>query len=275
MPDSTVTPWHTGLDPETLTHATGKGWNTLEPAAAATEAVKAHFAAQKLMGHPAEQLVVMPKDAADPNYQTAYDRIIGIGAPKTPDEYKFDGVKFKDGTDIGGKDADFVRSLASKYKLSVPQAREMASAFAAHSDAGSAEEATQTETTKGANNVTLRRHWNTDYDMKTFTASKAAEMAGLPVSLIAAISTLPEADHIKAMDALYSLGTQLNEAVLLRGGVAPRDPTAGMSQEQATQRMEALKNDRSWRTRYLASDAAAVEEFDKLTRIMVGAPARR
>ncbi len=265
--ENTPPAWHAGLAPEELAHATTKGWDKLDAGLAAAAAAKAHFGVEKFMGVPPENVIVAPKDVNDPGYQSAYDRIVGLGAPKDAAEYKFDGLT------IGDKDAEFVRNLAFTNKLSAPQARNLAAEFLRHAAAGTANDEQQVEITKGANNVALRQHWNTDYDMKNFAVSKVAEALGLPPEVVASFSTLPTPAHVKTMDALFSLSNQLNEAVMLRGGVQPRDPTAGMSPDQAQARYNTLKEDKGWVTRYLANDAAAVAEFTKLHEIMY--PPRR
>ncbi len=127
--------WFETLDAETLAHATAKGWNVPDAAAAAAAAVKAHHGAEKLIGHPADQVLKLPKDAADPSYQSVYDRVVGMSTPKDPAEYKFDGVKFKDGTDLAEEDRTFVRKMATKYKLPTTVAAGIAADLAARADA--------------------------------------------------------------------------------------------------------------------------------------------
>src|ERR1700723_3163406 len=101
--------WFETLDAEHLEHATAKGWNKPLTPEIATGIVQAHRAAEKLIGTDPSLLLKLPKDATDPNYQSAYDRIVGMSVPKTPDEYKFDGIRFKNGSEFDADDQQFIR----------------------------------------------------------------------------------------------------------------------------------------------------------------------
>lgn len=275
MAEGDVTPtWYGGLDQELQAQVTAKGLDKLEPGAAAAQALTMYHAAQKMIGVPPEQLLRVPKDAADPAYNDVYNRIVGMNMPKDPTEYKFDGIKFRDGTDLDETDATFVRDIAVKYKLPVNTARGIAADLAARADTMADGETNSSAATKGANEVALRRHWGTEYEVRTYHADRGATAAGMPASVMEYIKSLPEAEHVPAMEALYKIGNSLREADVLRGGGnTPRDPTQGMSPTEATAKLTELKQDSNWVNKMLAGDTEANEMFQKLTRIMVGAPA--
>jgi len=254
------------------THITGRGWDKLDPAAAAVEAAKSHAAAQKLIGVPPESVVKLPKDATDPSYQGILDRVLGMSTPKTPEEYTFDGIKFKDGRDLDEDNVKFMREVAAKYKLPISAARGIAADLAAKVEDTGQNDAAAIETTKAANQVALRTAWGGTYDQNAFSATRAAEGVGFTPEVLAAMATLPAEKYVANMNALLKLSSQLNEATILRGGAPVRDPTAGFSADQARARLDQLKEDRVWGQKFLAGDADATAEFQKLTRIMVGAP---
>lgn len=260
--------WYSSLDADTQTHLTGKGWDKLEPAAAAAEAVKAHYAAQRMIGVPPDQLIRMPKDAADPNYQSVYDRVAALSVPADPKGYTFENVKFADGTSLGDEDAEFVRGIAAKYKLPVHAAQGIAADLAARSEQAEASEAATRETTRSANNAFLRASYGADYDVKVFSATNAVEAAGLPKEVLEVISNLPAAQYKTAIDAFVALGQRMGEAALLRGAGAMPDPTRGMTADMALERVNALRDDRAWVQKYLAGDVAARDEFTKLNTII-------
>ena len=77
--------WFEGLDAETLAHAEAKGWKDPDAGKVAAAAIRAHAGAEKLIGHPADQVLKLPKDAADPAFQAVYDRVAGMATPAKPE----------------------------------------------------------------------------------------------------------------------------------------------------------------------------------------------
>lgn len=264
------TPWFEALDPETKAHATTKGWAVPDPAIAAAAAIKAHYGAEKFVGHPADQLLKLPKDAADPSYADVYKRVVDMSMPKDPSEYKFDEVKFRDGTPLGDDEAAFVRSVAVKYGIPIVAAKGLAAELAARADTYEEASTRSAVTTRDANVAGLRSREGANFDTFAGAVIRAAEVVGLPKSVLEHINGLPQAEYQASMDALHRLGTQMNEAAILRGGGGRQfDPTVGMSAVEARTELERLQADPAWRTKFVAQDATAVDTWQKLTRIMV------
>lgn len=264
--------WFEELDAELAAHAATKGWNKPASELDLGAMVKAHFNAEKMIGVPADQLIRVPKDANDPNYASIYDRIVGMGAPKDAAAYDLSEVRFKDGSPIDEADANFVRGIAAELKLPVHAARVIAAKFADRASATLAEQAAGTETRKAANHAAIRSLWGTEHDQKAFSAQRAAEAVGFPADVISHMVELPAEKYIASMEALVKLGQQMNEAAMLRGGRGAADPTASMTADQARDRIEELKTDQRWLAQFGAGDVEAHRLFDKLTRIMAGAP---
>ncbi len=256
--------WFETLDADTQAHATAKGWTkAADITAAFAEAAKAHQAAEKLIGRPADQLLPLPKDAADPSFQAAYDRIVGMVPPKMPEDYKFEGI------DLPEPDQKRVRDLAVKHKLPPAVALDFAADLASRATAATAEAVAAAETTKAANAAHLRMAYGADHDLKLFSASRAVEAAGLPPSILAHIATLPAEDYRKGMDALVALGQRMSERPMHQGtGMPMVDPTAGLTPEQAEARLSQFATDPSLRAKYIANDSATRDEWVKLTRIV-------
>lgn len=255
--------WFETLDPETLAHAATKGWNIPDAAAAAAAAVKAHFGAEKLIGHPADQVLKLPKDATDPTFQGAYDRIVGMVTPKTPEEYKFDGVTLPE-ADLAG-----VRAFAVKHKLPIAVALDYAADLAGRARTAVETAAATAETTKAANVAHLRAAYGPDHDFKLFGAQRAVEAAGLPASILEHIMTLPAEEYRKGMDALVALGQKMNEVPMHRGTGAPLvDPTLGLTPEVARARLKEYTTDAGLRAKYMAGDTETLTNWTKLTAIV-------
>ena len=258
-------PWYSTLDADVQAHVVNRGLDKMTPVEAAAASAKAHFAAQKLIGRPPEDVIVVPKDATDPGYQAIYDRVVGMGLPAKAEDYKFPAT-------VAEADQAFVREIAVKYKLPEAAAQGLAADLRERGEKSTVESTAAAETTKAANQVALRTAWGGQYDQNAFSATRAAEGIGFSPEVLASMASLPAEKYVANMNALLKLSQQLNEATILRGGAPVRDPTAGLSQEQALQRLADLKNDRAWGQKFLAGDADTNAEFQKLTRIAVGMP---
>jgi hypothetical protein len=272
-PTPAPTTWFSTLSPELQAHITTKGWDKDDIQTAATKAIHSHHAAERLIGAPADQLLRLPKDATDPAYKAAYDRIVGMALPKDASEYKFDDVKFKDGTMLDEEDAAFVRNLATELKLTPEAARGVAQALAKRAEDFEAQAAGTGNLTKEANAAALRATWGAEFDNRSFAAMRSLEAVGFTKGMLEYMATLPQAEYIANMNAAVGLGQKMGEAAMLRGagGNINTDPTVGMTAPQAVERFEMLKADPAWSKKFMAGDAEAHSEWRKLTTIMASA----
>lgn len=254
--------WYDTLDADVKAHITNRGLDKMDAATAAAASAKAHFDAQKIIGHPPDQVVKLPKDATDPTFSGIYDRIVGMATPKTAEEYVIDGPE-----------AAFVKELALKHKLPLDAARGLAQGLVARTAATAAEHANTAEVTKSANQVALRTAWGGEYDQKAFSATRVVEAIGFTPEVLSAMAALPATEYVKNMNALASLSSQLNEAAILRGGNPVRNPDAGLDSGGAQAQLDALKQDRAWSQKYLAGDVEANNRFVQLTSIIARARA--
>lgn len=260
--------WFEGLDAPLLEHVTAKGWN--KPAGEVISALAvAHHEAQKFIGSDPASLIRLPKDATDPSYQGLYDKVVSLAVPPDPNGYKFDDVRFKDGTAIREEDAAFFRDVAAKNKMTPAQARNLAAAWAERRDNEAAGSAGNALAAKQANDTALRVRWSSDYDQKAFSASKAIDALqamGVKVSL----DGLDTAGYIAAHDGLVALGAQLNEATIHRGGGIVSNPTNGMTPEAARARFDELKQNREWVGKALTTGTDENTLYQNLLKVMAG-----
>ncbi|MGH3511451.1 MAG: hypothetical protein ACRDRB_04155 [Pseudonocardiaceae bacterium] len=260
--------WHSTLDADHQAHITSRGWEKLDPAAAAAEAVKAHLSATKLIGVPETQLLRLPKDAQDPSYQGVLDRVLGMATPKTAEEYSFDGIKSKLGADLTTDELAFVRGIASELKLTTGQARIVAAKLVDRTEGAATQQAEGSAGRLASNIEALRQAWNTEYDQKVFSAQSAGEQVGFTPEVFKYMGSLPTQEYIKNMNALVFLGAQMTEASLHRGGRQPEDLSAGMNPQQASAELDRLKGDPAWGKKFLEGDAATLLQFDRLNARM-------
>lgn len=253
--------WFDGLDAETLAHAESKGWKDADAGKVAVAAIRAHAGAEKLIGHPADQVLKLPKDATDPAFQAVLDRVNGMVTPTKPEDYVFgDGTK--------EEDAAFVRQIAVEQKLTLPAARAFAAGLAAREANVSATANANIETTKAANRAFIMQSWGADFDRKSYSATNAATAAGLPATILTHLATLPQAEYLAGMNSLVALGEKMGEAAMLRGGAAPtHDPSVGMTPPEAQAWLDNRPTDKTWATKFFAGDTETVTYWNKMASI--------
>jgi len=266
-----TTNWYEALDDIHRGHVTAKGWHNLQPDEAARAIATSHRELQseftRKLGVPADQIVRWPATAEDPAWADVHKR---LGVPEKPEDYKIEGLAFKDGSAPDDKFIGHMRALAHELKLPAGAAQALAARVMALADedrgAAGAADATQ----RGANEAELRRNWGPQHDYYRFQASRAAQLLGVPDEVMKAMEARPSADYLRFMDQLRGFAGKMGEAELLRGERGDNSRT--LTREEAIARRDELMRDTGFTQRYLAGDVQAVREMENLARIMVGPP---
>lgn len=262
--------WYEALDAGGQEQVTAKGWN--KPAADVIgDLFKSYSGAQSLIGSDPAAVVKLPKDASDPSYSGIYDRVVGMALPKSADEYKFDGINFKDGSGFADTDAAFIRDTSVKHKLTPAQSRGLAADLAAYMDASVDADTSANATAKAANDTALRTAWAADYDRHAAGAASvldALKAKGINVTL----DGLDPTAHVAQMNALFQLSQELREMPLLQGSSAGNPAQGGsMTREQATARYEQVRTDTAWIAKALGEPASnEAKELHNLQAYMSG-----
>lgn len=264
---TTTPPWFSTFDDDQRGYIVNRGLDKLDPTAALQATIKAHREAEGKLGIPADQVLRLPKDAADPAMAEVWKR---LGAPETKEGYTFDNVKFKDGTPLDAEDAAFVRDLAADLRLPVSHALKIAQKFAERADSLAEQAAAQQSAANGAEEALLRQNWGTKYDVNLYLARKAVETLGLPPEMFDAIKS--QAGYTKAMDAFKTLGERMGEAAFLGNGNDRIPGADSLTRDQAVARKNLLMGDMEFGKRWVNGDAAAVEEMANLDRIITMRP---
>jgi hypothetical protein len=261
---SEVPPWYSTYDDDQRGYIVNRGLDKLDQNAALQATIKAHREAEGKLGIPADQVLRLPKDPADPAMGDVWKR---LGAPETKEGYTFDAVKFKDGSALEPEDQAFVRDLAAELRLPVAHAQKIAERFAARTEAMLEAESVASRTAAGAEEAILRQNWGTTYDVNLFHATKAVEALGLPKEMFDVIKG--QVGYAKAMDTFKTLGQRMGEAAFLGGDGQSRIPGADtLSRDQALDRKAMLMKDQDFGKRWVNGDAAAVKEMADLDRIL-------
>lgn len=215
--------WHDALPEPVKAHITNRGHNTEDAATAAVKLAEAHYAAQRLIGVPAEQIVRLPKDAKDPAYAEAYKRVASLGAPKSAEEYAFEGVP--------EAAADRARALAFKLGLPTHQATDLAAELVAADALAEAKTKAEKDVNLAASQATLRAAWGANYDLNLFKANRVVEALGWDKDTVDKMQATIGGNAL--LNGLLNLSGKMDEAVILRGSGGG---TPTMTRDQAVER---------------------------------------
>lgn len=254
-------PWFDGAPPEIVAHLQTHGWDKKSEKEAALAAAQSHFAAQKIIGVPADQLVRIPKDANDADgWSKVYEK---LGVPK---EYKIEGVKFKDGTPLDQETTDFVVGLAKDMHLTQNAALDLAQRIAKSMDAAEEAEIAETTAKKQADTDALKKDWGANWDANLFVAQRAAQSLGVTAEQLEAAQNM--LGYGKVMEMFRGLAAKLGEDKLIMNGGNGGNVT--MTPAMANQRKAELLSDPAWSQRYTNGGKKELAEMMALNTIIVG-----
>lgn len=237
------TQWWSGLDDVHKGHVQSKGWDKLDPAAAAIAAAQAHREAQQYVGAPASELLRMPKPDDAAGTAAFWQK---LGAPADKAGYKLDDVKFTDGSPL---DPSFVEAMVTAAaELHMPAEmfqRFMASSVKIMENDEKAEVATTTATMQ-AEHAKLAENWGAQADVNKFVAGRAIAALNVPIEAVNALEK--SVGYAATMEMFRDLGVRLGEAKFISGASGGDNV---MSREQAIARRAELMADRSWGARWI------------------------
>lgn len=243
-PAPAASDWTAGLPDDSRAFAQTKGWRSPAEMLASYRSLEGLLGGEKL---PA------PRDEADAE---GYDRIYrALGRPEAPDGY---GLAAPEGTDPAF--AEEASRWFHEAGLSAKQGQALAERWSAHVGAAAQAEAEAFQARSGAELGEIRRAWGDRFDANIETGRRAAAQFGLSGQDIAgleqALGTRRMLETLRKIGA--GLGEHSFEAGDTRGGGFRLTPDA------ARARTAALKADKGWSARYLAGDADARAEMDRL-----------
>lgn len=256
-------PWYEGADPALIGHLQTKGWHEKTPAEAALLAITAHREAEKFIGHPADQVLKLPKDASDAEGWKAVWAKLGV--PADAKDYDFAAVKFADGTEPTDAFKDFVRSTAHTLNIPKDQAGQLAASLVKYLEDGSTADAAERTAKLGEEQKALDADWGANKDANLFIAKQAAAKLGISAEAIQALEG--QVGYAAVMQAMLKVGKSIGEDRFVNGGV---NKDGILSREQAFSRKAELMQDSAWVKRYLDGGAAETREMTALNTLIVG-----
>lgn len=242
--------------PEDLQGLVGhKGWKSPE------DAVKGYRHLEEFTGaDKAGRGMVLPKDAED---KEGYDRVYkALGRPDTPEGYEIKSLMLESGVPVDETDtllAETMSGAMHEAGLSMSQAKKMAEAFqgVVKSTNDSAEQAFAAELEAFERKVAPADLEAARRGFRFFGLDKD-EAGEVSTALVRALG--PE----RAVKMFAQLGGALGEDKAIEGGgIVGVGGVAG-----ASRRMDQLLSDPAFSKRYLGGDQGAMDEMDKLSKII-------
>lgn len=256
--------WHAGLDAETLGHIQNRGLTLDDPKAVVENVVKAHREAQGKLGVPPDQLIrLLRPDSTPADIKSFWGR---LGAPDKPEGYDFKDIKFSDGTELDDTFKAAMRQAYDANHLPKESADRITSAFVKFmEEQDKAEAATKAVKLQGEREA-LAKEWARDPDGNLFIARRGAQALGLTPEQVTQLEDI--VGYAGVMKAMHKVGMLNREDSLgLVSGAGPRGP---MTQAQAVARLEDLKKDSAWVSRWAGGGSAEKQEWQNLTQIISG-----
>lgn len=252
-------PWYKGADTETLGYLQNRGLDKKTAAEVAFESIKAHREATAKLGVPADQLIRMPKDAADEAGQKAlYER---LGKPADDKGYDFKEIE---AVDANKPFAEFMRKSAFAQNLTKAQAEGLAKDLAKFANDTQTSANADQEAAITIERDALKKDWGFNFQANTVIARNAAQKLGIEPKAIEGLEKV--AGYRATMEALRKIGVAIGEAKFVTSEVTG----SVMTRDGAVARKAELMRDTAWTAKYLAGDVQAGREMTNLNTIIVG-----
>lgn len=238
-----------GFEEADRNYLTEKGYKS------AGDLLNAAKAADKYAGVDFAKMVALPSEQATPEELAEFYG--KLGRPENAEGYKLPLPQ--------GDDGSFAKAIAPvmfEAGLTSAQAAKLAEGwnnFAATA-AKAQEEAYQKE--QSGQMEALKAEWGADYDKNEEIARQAARKYGLDQT---ALDKLERALGSKPlMQLMHKLGVTTMDADI-KGVTGMRAAAGSYTPSEARAKLEALKSDKEWGAKFLASDPQALKLFNDLT----------
>ena len=226
-----------------------KGW------ASPLDAIQSYTNLEKFLGaDKSGRGLVIPRDDATPDeWGQVYDK---LGRPTSPDQYKIPAPE--------GAPPEFVQAAAGKFHelgLNAKQAEGLAQWWNQQAETMAGSQQAQTAQAAELEMAQLQQEWGKEFDSNIEAGRRAARQFGADE---ATLSKMEGALGTKGMLQFFAkIGKGMGEDSFVDGSGGGK---FGMSPEAARVRINQLKGDPAWSSKYLSGDADAKTELERLMR---------
>ena len=263
--------WYSPLPADLQDYVQKNGLADKDPLAAFQAAAQSDIGLKAHMGVPASQLLKLPEGDNPDAWKAVWQR---LGAPDSADKYDFTTIRGPNNADLDAPSqaqVEAARGIAAKLNLPQSMAVQLAQEMVQRNiDAGTAAAADRSAQVQ-AGMAALRQNWAQNFDANSFVAQQAMKAFGMTPEQIATVQGSPNV--AAAMETWRQIGARIGEDKFVAGGGGGGNQNIPMTKGDATSRLDELKNDSEWRTRWNAGGAAERREFERLTQLAAGVDA--
>lgn len=243
--------WTSGLNPESKGYVETKGFK--DPGSV----IESYRNLEKLMGVPRERLVTIPeKDDDVDGWKNVYDK---FGRPSRPDDYKLELPKeFGDEKFTG-----FLKNTFHELGLSKKQGETLMAKYGEYFGSQVSETKAEMEAAFTADQNALKKEWGAALDQNTQLAKRAATAFGMDAKTIDKLEMA--LGYSGVMKFMHTLGSKLGESNFV-SGEGNGGNFGALTPAGAQSRINALKSDPTFVSKYLAKDGQAMAEMERLQK---------
>lgn len=251
--DSGATSWTTGFTPELQAYVQQKGFK--DPAAV----VDSYRNFEKLRGAPIERILTLPEKLDDATAMNPiYDK---LGRPEKPEGYNLPMPK------EGANEpfAKFARDTFHKLGLSKGQGEKLVGDWNSYVAAQNQEHMTKHNAKVQADDAALKTEWGQAYDQNVQVAKLAAEKLGFNTATLDILERAMGFGNL--MKFVHNLGGKMGEGKFVAGDSQNVNFNGILTPAQARGRIESLKGDHEFRTKYIAGGSTERSEMERLHKM--------
>jgi hypothetical protein len=265
---TTQTPWHNGIEADTIGFWQNKGLTLDDPKAVFTGVSKMYRELEKHVGAPPDQLLKLPKaDAKPEEWKSVYQR---LGAPADPKEYDLSGIKYG-GEDLEPAFVDAMRASLAAAFVPKDKAATVVKTVVDYLENADKAEGAITQSKIDAERAALKADWGPNFDFNHLKAMEGARRLGITPEAVKALEG--QIGYKSVMEAMRKIGQGTSEATWVDGAnkiATVNGVNVPATREGAAARLNELMNDAAWGKRLTSGDQETVNEWRALTTMIDG-----
>jgi hypothetical protein len=241
--------WTDSFDPGLKDYVTNKGFQDPKML------LESYVNLEKLRGVPQERLLKLPDSADAPEWNDVYSK---LGKPPTPEGY---GFIVNEGADKTF--ADWAKNTFHQLNLSTTQAQSLIEQLKEFDSVQTVHEQEKYAIEVQEQTKALQKEWGAAYQQNIARAQAAYRSFGLPDSALKALEGAMGFDGV--MKFMHNIGSRIGEHGFVSGqsGQGFGDGVI-LTPSQAKSRIQALKSDPEFTSRYIKGDVKARSEMSRL-----------
>jgi len=249
------------FDAPMMDYIKNRGYDKLDINTALRTAITSHQQAEKLIGAPANDIIKMPKDAADVDAWARFNERVGV--PKEAKEYDFSSLKPADG-DLDQKLIDALRPALQKAHVSKTDAPVVLKALLDFQAANRGGDVAAAEAALLNEKEALGLKWGANAPTNLLIAKNTAKSLGIDQTAVDALEK--SVGYSKVMEMFRQIGMKTGEDKLVLN--QPMGTDGYGSEADAQKTLDAKMADTEWANRFSNGDEQAKKEFDNLTNLI-------